>query len=207
MYSIWILTWSQNQVYPVINKMYMSCLKYPNPLRRRLVPSLLNLKLWTRYSMERGRFEIISSSGCVRGSDCIHIHWRGQSGPSLYSTRKLAATTVTLLSIIYSGRDGFACSPTTRSYTTRTWTCDRGVHRLNRAPLSDGESPIGICQCVSPLFSYIESIWWKGVYGPFRPPIKTRVPLWLGQSLKLKRKCRIVPPDWFTVGKKYILYV
>ncbi|CAG8708653.1 11821_t:CDS:2, partial [Acaulospora colombiana] len=38
----------------------------------------------------------------------------------------------------------------------------------------------------------------KGVYGPFRPPAKTKVPLWLAQSLKLKRKCRIVPPDWVT---------
>ncbi|KAH7100531.1 GINS complex, PSF2 component [Auriculariales sp. MPI-PUGE-AT-0066] len=39
----------------------------------------------------------------------------------------------------------------------------------------------------------------SGVYGPFRPPARARVPLWLASDLKLKKRCRIVPPDWLTV--------
>ncbi|KAG8755006.1 DNA replication protein psf2 [Serendipita sp. 396] len=56
-----------------------------------------------------------------------------------------------------------------------------------------------IIVAIEPLFRMEKVRLVSGVYGPFRPPIKTRVPLWLAQSLKLKRKCRIVPPDWFTV--------
>lgn len=41
----------------------------------------------------------------------------------------------------------------------------------------------------------------KGIYGPFTPPSAANVPLWLAISLKRKRKCRIVPPEWFTVGE------
>ncbi|GAA5965829.1 hypothetical protein JCM3765_001196 [Sporobolomyces pararoseus] len=33
-------------------------------------------------------------------------------------------------------------------------------------------------------------------YGPFNPPQKTSVPLWLALHLKKKRKCRIVAPGW-----------
>ncbi|CCA66618.1 related to PSF2-part of GINS, replication multiprotein complex [Serendipita indica DSM 11827] len=56
-----------------------------------------------------------------------------------------------------------------------------------------------IIVAIEPLFRMEKVRLVSGVYGPFRPPAKTRVPLWLAQSLKLKRKCRIVPPDWVTV--------
>ncbi|KAI9315048.1 DNA replication complex GINS protein PSF2 [Obelidium mucronatum] len=36
----------------------------------------------------------------------------------------------------------------------------------------------------------------SGEYGPFRPPLKSKVPLWLALSLKRKGKCTIVPPVW-----------
>ncbi|CAE6474657.1 unnamed protein product [Rhizoctonia solani] len=39
----------------------------------------------------------------------------------------------------------------------------------------------------------------SGVYGPFRPPARVKIPLWFAASLKLKRKCYIVPPDWLNV--------
>ncbi|BGP22021.1 GINS complex subunit Psf2 [Rhodotorula toruloides] len=37
-------------------------------------------------------------------------------------------------------------------------------------------------------------------YGPFNPPQKASVPLWLAVHLKKKRKCRIVAPQWLSVG-------
>lgn len=40
----------------------------------------------------------------------------------------------------------------------------------------------------------------QGVYGPFRPPNKTSVPLWIAINLKQKRKCHILAPSWFTIG-------
>jgi hypothetical protein len=40
----------------------------------------------------------------------------------------------------------------------------------------------------------------QGVYGPFQPPAKAVVPLWLALSLKRKRKCRIIGPEWLTIG-------
>lgn len=36
-------------------------------------------------------------------------------------------------------------------------------------------------------------------YGPFNPPQKTSVPLWLALHLKKKRKCRIVCPGWLNL--------
>lgn len=39
----------------------------------------------------------------------------------------------------------------------------------------------------------------SGTFGPFRPPSKTRVPLWFAVNLKLKKKCRIVPPAWLSI--------
>ncbi|KAJ3413667.1 DNA replication protein psf2 [Chytridiales sp. JEL 0842] len=36
----------------------------------------------------------------------------------------------------------------------------------------------------------------SGTYGPFRPPIKNDVPLWLALTLKKHGKCNIEPPDW-----------
>ena len=41
----------------------------------------------------------------------------------------------------------------------------------------------------------------SGTYGPFHPPAHAVVPLWLAISLRKKRKCVIVPPEWLTVGK------
>jgi len=38
-------------------------------------------------------------------------------------------------------------------------------------------------------------------YGPFTPPQKTSVPLWLAIHLKKKRKCRIIPPKWLSTRK------
>ncbi|KAJ2467356.1 DNA replication protein psf2, partial [Coemansia sp. RSA 2320] len=35
-----------------------------------------------------------------------------------------------------------------------------------------------------------------GVVGPFRPPQKTEVPLWLAVMLKRTNRCRIVAPKW-----------
>jgi len=37
-------------------------------------------------------------------------------------------------------------------------------------------------------------------YGPFIPPQKASVPLWLAVHLKKKRRCRIVAPSWLRVG-------
>lgn len=33
-------------------------------------------------------------------------------------------------------------------------------------------------------------------YGPFRPQVRTEVPLWLALSLRQGGHCRIVPPEW-----------
>ncbi|GAA5937771.1 hypothetical protein JCM3775_002123 [Rhodotorula graminis] len=38
-------------------------------------------------------------------------------------------------------------------------------------------------------------------YGPFIPPQKASVPLWLAIHLKKKRRCRIVAPTWLSVGE------
>lgn len=32
--------------------------------------------------------------------------------------------------------------------------------------------------------------------GPLRPPLRAEVPLWLALTLRKRRKCQIVPPDW-----------
>lgn len=37
-------------------------------------------------------------------------------------------------------------------------------------------------------------------FGPFVPPQKAKVPLWFALQLKKKRKCRIVVPNWLSVG-------
>ncbi|KAI8805660.1 hypothetical protein BJ742DRAFT_819573 [Cladochytrium replicatum] len=38
-----------------------------------------------------------------------------------------------------------------------------------------------------------------GFYGPFRPPVRQSVPVWLAVLLKKKQKCRIYPPQWLDV--------
>ncbi|KAJ3348761.1 DNA replication protein psf2 [Entophlyctis luteolus] len=35
-----------------------------------------------------------------------------------------------------------------------------------------------------------------GSFGPFRPPLKAAVPLWLALALKRRGMCSIVPPPW-----------
>eukprot|EP00249_Psilotum_nudum_P006275 c19604_g1_i1 orf=225-860(+) len=40
-----------------------------------------------------------------------------------------------------------------------------------------------------------------GDFGPFRPQIAVKVPLWLAIALKKRSKCRIQPPEWMTVEK------
>lgn len=54
---------------------------------------------------------------------------------------------------------------------------------------------------IVPLFSMSRVRLLSGIYGPFTPPGRATVPLWLALSLKRKRKCRIVPPDWMQVGE------
>ncbi|TYJ55890.1 DNA replication complex GINS protein PSF2 [Cryptococcus floricola] len=57
---------------------------------------------------------------------------------------------------------------------------------------------------IVPLFSMTPVRLVSGIYGPFHPPSAARVPIWLGLSLKKKRKCRIVPPEWLSVGKSTV---
>ncbi|GBG41871.1 hypothetical protein CBR_g83733, partial [Chara braunii] len=38
-----------------------------------------------------------------------------------------------------------------------------------------------------------------GDFGPFRPQIPVKVPLWLALSLKKRRKCTLQTPDWMNV--------
>lgn len=47
----------------------------------------------------------------------------------------------------------------------------------------------------------------SGTYGPFQPPAHATVPLWLAFSLRKKRKCVIVPPEWLSIGKCIRTYV
>ena len=37
-------------------------------------------------------------------------------------------------------------------------------------------------------------------YGPFRPQMKTSVPMWLAMLLKKQGKCSVVPPRWLDVA-------
>ncbi|ORX34280.1 hypothetical protein BD324DRAFT_637367 [Kockovaella imperatae] len=54
---------------------------------------------------------------------------------------------------------------------------------------------------IVPLFSMTRVRLLSGIYGPFQPPSATTVPLWLALSLKKKRKCRIVPPEWMSADR------
>jgi len=40
----------------------------------------------------------------------------------------------------------------------------------------------------------------QGTYGPFRPQMPTRVPLWLALFLKRRRRCTIITPAWLQKG-------
>ncbi|KIJ69975.1 hypothetical protein HYDPIDRAFT_78200 [Hydnomerulius pinastri MD-312] len=52
---------------------------------------------------------------------------------------------------------------------------------------------------IVPLIAMEKTAFISGAYGPLRPPNKCRVPLWMATNLKLKKKCRIVPPEWLNV--------
>jgi len=54
---------------------------------------------------------------------------------------------------------------------------------------------------IVPNFSLDKVYFISGDYGPFNPGLPVEVPLWLAISLKERQKCRIYPPDWFTVEK------
>ncbi|KAG8880219.1 DNA replication protein psf2 [Tulasnella sp. 331] len=53
---------------------------------------------------------------------------------------------------------------------------------------------------IVPLFSMDRIRLLTGVFGPFRPPAKAKIPMWMAMDLKSRRKCHIVPPDWLTPG-------
>ncbi|CAO1628762.1 unnamed protein product [Sympodiomycopsis kandeliae] len=60
---------------------------------------------------------------------------------------------------------------------------------------------------IVPLTSIDKARFLSGVYGPFRPPQRTTVPLWLALNLKKKSKCYIVPPEWMLIDNlKEILH-
>ncbi|KAK0536042.1 DNA replication protein psf2 [Tilletia horrida] len=52
---------------------------------------------------------------------------------------------------------------------------------------------------IVPLLAFDRVRLLGGIYGPFRPPAQTKVPLWLAAYLKRRNKCVIVPPAWLTV--------
>ncbi|KAM9979035.1 hypothetical protein ACTFIZ_000353 [Dictyostelium cf. discoideum] len=51
---------------------------------------------------------------------------------------------------------------------------------------------------VVPNFKMESLIFLSGEYGPFVPSFPIDIPLWLAISLKKKKKCTIIPPDWMT---------
>ncbi|KAL1735898.1 hypothetical protein EV714DRAFT_199384 [Schizophyllum commune] len=52
---------------------------------------------------------------------------------------------------------------------------------------------------IIPLIAMERTVFVSGTYGPLQPPRRAKVPIWLATNLKLKKKCRIIPPDWLTV--------
>ncbi|EGC31908.1 hypothetical protein DICPUDRAFT_39223 [Dictyostelium purpureum] len=51
---------------------------------------------------------------------------------------------------------------------------------------------------IVPNFKMESLIFLSGEYGPFIPSFPVKVPLWLAVSLKKKKKCNIVPPEWMS---------
>ncbi|CDH58526.1 dna replication complex gins protein psf2 [Lichtheimia corymbifera JMRC:FSU:9682] len=39
----------------------------------------------------------------------------------------------------------------------------------------------------------------QGTIGPFQPPLKSTVPVWLALLMKRNNLCTVVPPEWLTV--------
>ncbi|ORX42326.1 GINS complex, PSF2 component [Hesseltinella vesiculosa] len=58
-----------------------------------------------------------------------------------------------------------------------------------------GNDPISVI----PLYKMPAIKLIQATYGPFRPPLPTRVPLWLALSMKKNQKCKLLPPPWLTV--------
>lgn len=54
---------------------------------------------------------------------------------------------------------------------------------------------------IVPLTTIDRARFLSGVYGPFRPPTRATVPLWVALHLKKKSKCYIVPPQWMQSGE------
>nr|GAT58215.1 predicted protein [Mycena chlorophos] len=52
---------------------------------------------------------------------------------------------------------------------------------------------------VIPLISMEKTAFISGAYGPLRPPHKARIPLWMALTLKRKKKCHILAPEWLSV--------
>ncbi|TIA87244.1 hypothetical protein E3P99_03279 [Wallemia hederae] len=52
---------------------------------------------------------------------------------------------------------------------------------------------------IVPNFSMGQIRLLSGIWGPFRPPAKAKVPLWLALDLKRRKRCAVVPPEWLTV--------
>ncbi|WFD15984.1 DNA replication protein psf2 [Malassezia arunalokei] len=53
---------------------------------------------------------------------------------------------------------------------------------------------------ILPLISLDRVRLLSGTYGPFQPPTRAQVPLWLAILLRKKRKCVIVPPEWLSIA-------
>jgi len=59
---------------------------------------------------------------------------------------------------------------------------------------------------ILPLISLDRVRLLSGTYGPFQPPAHAEVPLWLAISLRKKRKCVVIPPEWLSVGTSYFFF-
>ncbi|KAJ2850355.1 DNA replication protein psf2 [Coemansia brasiliensis] len=59
-----------------------------------------------------------------------------------------------------------------------------------------------LAQCedvtIVPLYRMERLELMRGTVGPFRPPQKAKVPLWLAVMLKRSNRCRIVAPKWLS---------
>ncbi|KAF7432890.1 DNA replication protein psf2 [Pleurotus ostreatus] len=52
---------------------------------------------------------------------------------------------------------------------------------------------------VIPLIAMEKTVFISGEFGPLRPPMKSKIPLWMALNLKLKKKCHIVAPEWLNI--------
>ncbi|KAJ7228414.1 hypothetical protein GGX14DRAFT_67684 [Mycena pura] len=71
-----------------------------------------------------------------------------------------------------------------------------------RASVTPPELELIACQQlvdIVPLIAMEKTAFISGAYGPLRPPHKARIPLWMAVTLKQKKKCHILAPEWLTV--------